>query len=40
MRKLTFNERRELSTLPATIEQLESKIGELHQEMSQDGPRI
>ncbi len=34
VRKLSFKEQRELETLPATIEQLEAEIAELHAEMA------
>jgi ATP-binding cassette subfamily F protein uup len=36
-RRLNFKEKQELQTLPATIEQLESEIGQMHQAMAQEG---
>jgi ATP-binding cassette subfamily F protein uup len=36
-RRLSFKEKQELKTLPGTIERLEVRVGEFHQEMAQDG---
>ena len=36
-RKMSFNEKRELETLPATIERLERQIGEIHNQMVEPG---
>ncbi len=36
-RRLSFKDKQELKALPGTIERLETRVGELHQEMAQDG---
>jgi ABC transport system ATP-binding/permease protein len=36
-RKMSFNEKRELETLPATIERLERQIGDIHNQMVEPG---